>query len=103
MESAQSAGDPERAMLALESALRVRPNDHEATLLCVDAHTHAGRFQNAGELLRALIAGQKRKKSPEMRIGHAVRHLASSEPGLLEHERGGLILHLRVDGAASIP
>ncbi|MBI2896504.1 MAG: tetratricopeptide repeat protein [Deltaproteobacteria bacterium] len=60
------AGDPAAATPPLQTALGLRPGEHDTSLLLAEAYTADGLFDEAGEILGGLIAAQKRKKSPEM-------------------------------------
>lgn len=75
-----SVAEPARAGQALEAALALRPGEHETTMLLVDAYGQEGRFAEASEILRTLIAAQKKKRSPEMSaLLQRMAHLASYE------------------------
>jgi tetratricopeptide (TPR) repeat protein len=56
----------ERAIDPLETAQKLRPDDPEAMLALVDGYTAGGRAQEAGEMVKKLLAREKRKKSPQV-------------------------------------
>jgi tetratricopeptide (TPR) repeat protein len=61
-------GDAERAISALEGALKLKPLDHESTVLLADAYTMAERLEDASRLLNEGIAGHKGRRSRELAV-----------------------------------
>ncbi len=69
--------DPSQAVLPLEEAVRLRPDDHAVTILLVDGYISAERFADAGQLLEQAIAAHTRRRSPELaELQHRMAHLA---------------------------
>ena len=69
--------DPTQAVLPLEEAVRMRPDDHASTLLLVDGYISSERFADAGQLLEQAIAGHTRRRSPELaELQHRMSRLA---------------------------
>ncbi len=64
----QSASDAESAISPLEEALRIKPADHETTILLADAYTLTGRLQEATDLINNAIAGHKNRRSREVAV-----------------------------------
>lgn len=63
-----SAGDAEASVEPLETALRIKPGDHETTVLLSDAYTATGRLQEATDLINAAIATHKNRRSREVAV-----------------------------------
>ncbi|MBI5514807.1 MAG: tetratricopeptide repeat protein [Deltaproteobacteria bacterium] len=61
-------GDAEKAIAALEGALKLKPLDHESTVLLADAYTMAERLEDASKLLNEGIAGHKGRRSRELAV-----------------------------------
>ena len=59
-------GEGASAVMALNDALTVRPNDQRTTLLLSDAYVLAGALQDAAGLLKPLITAHKGKASPAL-------------------------------------
>ena len=69
--------DPTQAVLPLEEAARMRPDDHPVVILLVDSYISAERFADAGQLLEQAIAAHTRRRSPELaELQHRMSHLA---------------------------
>jgi Tfp pilus assembly protein PilF/Flp pilus assembly protein TadD len=60
------SGDSGLALMALNEAQALRPNDPEAMLLLSDAYALAGALQESANLLQPLIAAHKGKASPAL-------------------------------------
>ena len=57
---------PEAALVPLQQARELNPEDRESILLMIDIHTKLGDISAAGAMLEEAIAGHKRKRSPEL-------------------------------------
>jgi Tfp pilus assembly protein PilF len=72
---ALQVGDGSVAVMSLNEALAIRPDDEQATLLLSDAYALSGAANEAAELLKPLIAACKGKPSPmlaglQLRVAH---------------------------------
>jgi tetratricopeptide (TPR) repeat protein len=63
-----SAGDAEAAVEPLETALRIKPGEHETTVLLSDAYTATGRLQEATDLINGAIEKHKNRRSREVAV-----------------------------------
>jgi hypothetical protein len=84
---AVAAQDASLAVMALNEALAVRPNDEETTLLLADAYVLGGAFEEATALVSPLVAARKGKASPALaglyaRLAH-IAGLAGDRVGQL--------------------
>lgn len=74
-----SAGDAEASLEPLETALRIKPGEHETTVLLSDAYTVTGRLQEATDLINAAIATHKNRRSREVAVlQHRMARVASA-------------------------
>ena len=70
-------GDPDAALGALEQAIELKPDDHDTLIAVVDAYIGSERYADAGQLLEHAIAGQTRRRSPELSaLQHRMARLA---------------------------
>jgi tetratricopeptide (TPR) repeat protein len=70
-------GDLDAALPALEAAYQLRPDDHESTILLVDAYTQLGQHADAGQLIESAIANHPKRRSPELsQLQHRMARLA---------------------------
>ncbi len=60
------AGDGDAAIVPLEQAAQLRPDDHAVIILLVDGYITSERFADAGQLLEQSIANHTRRRSPEL-------------------------------------
>ncbi len=74
---AVQAQDASLAVMALNEALTVRPNDEETVLLLSDAYVLAGAIEDAAALIAPLVAARKGKASPALAMMHVrLAHIA---------------------------
>ncbi|MGB0679513.1 MAG: tetratricopeptide repeat protein, partial [Polyangiales bacterium] len=62
----QQVYDPERAVEALQQALTLQPEHHQALLALTDALTALDRLEEAGQVLADAITNHRKKRSPEL-------------------------------------
>ncbi len=73
----ENVGDLDAALPALEAAQQLRPDDHVATLLLIDAYTQVGQHADAGQLIEQAIANHPKRRSPELsQLQHRMARLA---------------------------
>ncbi|MCA9581684.1 MAG: tetratricopeptide repeat protein, partial [Myxococcales bacterium] len=60
------AGNPEAGLPPLEEAVRIRPDDHDTTILLVDTLIADERYPDAGQILERAIESHTRRRSPEL-------------------------------------
>jgi Tfp pilus assembly protein PilF len=78
----RSVGEEAKAVEPLEEALRLRPHQHEATLLLADALTLAGEIDRAMELLLPAIDRHKGRRSKELAaLQHRMARAANAGGG----------------------
>jgi tetratricopeptide (TPR) repeat protein len=87
---AVQAQDGSVAVMALNEAITVRPNDAETMLLLSDAYVLASAFSEAAELLRPLIAAHKGKASPALAALHVRFARIARQAGDRESELSAL-------------
>lgn len=69
--------DPEAALVPLDVAHRLKPEDHRSTLAYVDALIAANRHSDAGALLERVFASQPKRRTPELsQLQHRMARLA---------------------------
>ena len=67
----------EQAIAPLEEAVRIKTDDHETTILLVDAYTSTGRYPEAGKLLEQGIAARGTRRSRQLAdLQHRMARLA---------------------------
>ncbi len=72
-------GDGTAALPMLQKAVEAKPDDHQTTVLLVDAYLAAQRFPDAGQLLEQAIAQHTRRRSPELsELQHRMARLANA-------------------------
>ena len=70
-------GDPEAALVPLDVAYRLKPDDHRSTLAYVDALIDANRHADAGLLLERVFGSQPKRRTPELsQLQHRMARLA---------------------------
>lgn len=72
------AGEYERALMALEAAYGIHPEDHRTVVALIDARTASGQLAEAGALLESAIENHPKRRSPELsELQHRMARLAS--------------------------
>lgn len=67
----------ERALMALDAAHAINPDDHRAMVALIDARTASGQLAEAGALLETAIENHPKRRSPELsELQHRMARLA---------------------------
>lgn len=71
-------GGQEQAIAPLETAVQIKPDDHQTTVLLIDAYIATGRYPEAGKLLEESIAAKGARRSPQLgELQHRMASLAA--------------------------
>jgi tetratricopeptide (TPR) repeat protein len=71
-------GGVEKSIAPLEEAVRIKPDDHETTILLIDAYSATGRYAESGKLLEQAIAARGARRTPQLsELQHRMARLAA--------------------------